>query len=90
MEALIIGRGTLRDRLASALFTLCYNSGKINVPDEFRPQFAKIIESVNRPLDEDTDFGEFTGAVRRMRLKKADCIVWLIWRLHREAARRGA
>jgi hypothetical protein len=89
IEQMVIGRGNLRDRLSHALFVLCLDAGELDVPREFRKQFDELLASVNRPLDRDTDIGEWTDAISRMRFKKADSLAWKLWQLHRAAARRG-
>jgi hypothetical protein len=36
------------------------------------PRTANVTSLANRPLDWDTDIGVWTGAIRRVRFKKAD------------------
>ena len=89
IEQMTLGRGRLRDRLQKALFCICFCADEAAVPPEFRKQFDEIIAGVNHPLDYDTDLGAWSGAVGRMRMKKAEGLARKLWLLHREAIRRG-
>jgi hypothetical protein len=87
IEQMVLGRGDLRGRLSHALFALCYRATELDIPVVFRRQFDEILAGVNRPLNRDTDIVVWTNAIRRMRLKKADRLVWKLWQLHRSARR---